>query len=136
LKKLKFIFCIISLILIFSCNKDDGSNDILSDDPSYYDQDECEQSRGTCCDTDGRIFVVPNQIYTYTYFNNTANATDPKYTINWEVLEGSIVLLSGQNTSEAKFKFNTNFTKGKIRATGKVADSCCECQSTIEISKL
>lgn len=133
MKKLKFLLVAILFISIISCSKDEQKP---FDESIYFDQDECEQSRGTCCDTDGRILVVPNQIYTYTYFNNTASETNPNYTINWEVLEGSITIISGQNTSEATFKFNSDFTTGKISATGKINEGCCECQDTIEISKL
>jgi hypothetical protein len=131
MKKLIYL-CVILLLTTFGCSKKDDP----IDESLYFDKDECEQSRGTCCDTDGRILVVPNQTYTYTYFNNTVNVTDPNYTINWEILEGSIELISGQNSSEAKFKFDSNFTTGKIRATGKIDGGCCECQNTIEISKL
>lgn len=134
MKNLKIICIGILIISITSCSKEEQKP---IDESIYFDQDDnCGQSSGTCCDTDGRILVLPNQIYSYTYFNNSSSFVYPNYSINWEVLEGSIVLISGQNTSEAKFKFNTNFTTGKIRATGKVADGCCECQNTIEISKL
>jgi hypothetical protein len=134
MKKFKFLLTGLLFISVISCNK---SEQKPLDDPSYYDEDgNCEQSRGTCCDTDGRILVIPNETYTYTYSNNTVNVTDPNYKIIWEVLEGSIVLISGQNSSEAKFKFGSEFTTGKIRATGKVTNGCCECSNTIYVSKL
>jgi hypothetical protein len=134
MKKLEILFIGILFISITSCSKEEQKP---FDESIYYDQDEdCGQSRGTCCDTDGRILVLPNQIYSYTYFNNTSSFANPNYSINWEVLEGSITLISGQNSSEAKFKFGSDFTIGKISATGKVDSSCCECNDVINITKL
>jgi hypothetical protein len=60
MKNLNFYLFVIFFTTIISCSKDEQKP---FDESIYFDQDEdCEQSKGTCCDTDGRILVLPNQI--------------------------------------------------------------------------
>jgi hypothetical protein len=130
-------FC--SILIILSCSKNEEKP---FDESIYYDKDaDCalvtnplEYSGGNCCDVDGRILVVPNNSYAYTYKGIYSNS--PNMVIEWKVISGSINLVKGQNTSEATFKFGQDFTTGKITAIGEVTGGCCECQNTIDISKI
>ena len=136
MKKLIFLFFTISISLISSCNKtEDPVNE-----SKYYDQDEncntpAQQLTGTCCDVDGRILVTPGESYTYTYKTNGSLA--PRQ-INWTVVTGDIKIVNGQGTDNATFSFGKNFTTGKISGFGNTGkqENCCDCQSTIEISRL
>jgi len=134
MKKLKLLFFAIPFILFSSCNKTDDP----VDESMYYDQDgNCEDKipQGTCCDVDGRILVEPGKSYNYTY--KVYKSQTPKK-INWTVVTGNIEIINGQGTNEATFRFGKNFTTGKISGMGNNGQSndCCDCQSTIDISKL
>lgn len=131
MKKSYLLLLAISATVLYSCDKSE-TDPILVDNSKYYDQDEdCQQktSRGTCCDVDGRILVVPNHTYTYTYETNNAITN-----IEWEVMSGSITIISGQNTPKVKLKFGADFTEGQIIAKGTGASAGCD--SNLNISKL
>ena len=122
------------LILLFSflnCTKEEK----IIDDSYLFDQDEdcIENDKGTCCDVDGRILVEPDSYYTYTY-KGISNLNSSTQNITWSAV-GSISIVSGQGTSQASFKFNSDFTSGQISAIGKVGE-CCDCQNTIIITKI
>ena len=124
-------------LLFLSCNKEEDVTAEL-DLPTYYDTDaNCDDPifiNSTCCDVDGRILVVPNKMYSYTYKGSSSSS--PNLKIEWTVLSGSIIIIAGQNTPVATFKFGSDFTTGKISATGIVNGGCCECQNWLDISKL
>lgn len=122
------------LILFFSfinCTKEEH----IIDNSYLFDQDEdcIENEEGTCCDVDGRILVESDSYYTYTY-KGISNSNSSTQNVTWSVT-GSISIVSGQGTSQANFKFNSDFTTGQISATGNVGE-CCDCQNTILITKI
>jgi hypothetical protein len=134
MKKLRLLFFAIPFILFSSCDKTEDP----VDESSYYDQDgNCEDiiPQGTCCDVDGRILVKTGRFSNYTY--KVYKSQTPKK-INWTVVSGDIKLMKDQGTNEATFRFGKNFINGKISGIGNNGQSneCCDCQSTIEISKL
>lgn len=131
--KTRILLFIISILLV-DCASEKVDEPIKIDDSYLYDQDgECSSiASGLCCDVDGRILVEIDKNYSYNYESKFSGQS---VQINWQVLEGSITIISGQNTNEAVFKFNTDFTAGKIKAFGEdeLGNSC---SSTISISKL
>ncbi|WP_309613570.1 hypothetical protein [Flavobacterium sp.] len=111
MKKINQIISICMLLILFSNCSNDGYSD--ENTPENYVTDLCPPNIGTCCGLSGRFKVIPNKTYTYTSNTSILNPT-----ISWEVLDGSITLVS-TNGNTAKFKFNSNFTSGKISCTAE-----------------
>ena len=143
-----YLFVAMAAIGFSSCTENESTSpsllgDILhtdpDDNPEYYDADgDCPEviPGGLCCDLDGRILVRPNYDYTYTYGGNTYDSNQNIYTVvKWEVISGSITLLEGQHTRNAKFRFGSKFTTGQIKATGYSSNGEV-CGSILTISKL
>ncbi|MBP6126961.1 hypothetical protein [Flavobacterium sp.] len=134
MKNLNFLLIGILFTTIISCSKDEQKT---FDESIYFDQDpdcDLEANGYTCCDVDGRILVVPNNSYSYSY-KGIANGNRTIENIIWSVESGSITIVSGQCTPNAIFKFGADFVNGKIQAQGKVG-GCCVCVDIIEIKKI
>lgn len=107
MKNITRIILLTSVLLILTkCSKD------KVDDSYLYDQHEdcVSYPNSTCCEINGRILVERNSTYKYELKTSSNNFS----TIEWEVVSGDIILISGQNTNEAKFRFGENFTTGSI----------------------
>jgi hypothetical protein len=130
MKKINLLIVVFLITLTISC----AESDDLFDESIYYDNDtDCPiNTAGTCCDVDGRILVIPNNTYKYTYKGVSGGVTSSE-NITWSVSNSEITIISGQGTNEAIFAFSSNFIIGEISAIGMVG-RCCDCQSTISIS--
>lgn len=128
-------------VLLLSCNKDEDEvvkpKVLLAKvlEP-YYDTDaNCDDPtfiNSTCCDVYGRILVVPNNSYDYTY-TARIGCESTLGNIVWTGRSGSITLVSGQGKHHATFKFGADFVNGTIAAQWSRGD--CFCGNPIEIKK-
>ena len=118
-----------TLISIYSCSTDNSTdeNTFLKS----YVNNQCPNPKnvGTCCGTSGRFKVIPNENYTYSVSTTVKNPI-----ITWEVKSGLITLISS-NGSSAVFKFDSNFTSGRISSRAENSDTTELCESILEISK-
>jgi hypothetical protein len=104
-----------------------------------YDTIPFADYEGTICCVAGPEKASPDDTLFYSYHSNLP---DSAMQYNWNVLSGSITLLSGQNTQIAKFIFGPDFTNGSIHGGGKSplpGDStgvfAYQCTTSLEVSK-
>lgn len=120
------------IALLMSCTNEDISqkansserNTIICDitsSPYYYD--------GTVCCVSGYSEAAPGEVLNYQYHSNIADAT-----ITWTVVEGSMTIIEGQNTSNVKIEFGDDFTYGEIIGLGE--SDIKVCSENISIRKL
>jgi hypothetical protein len=108
MKNFKKIFiCSFALLSFYFCSTDEPTDQNTLEN---YVNNQCPSPNnvGICCGTSGRSRVIPNQNYTY-----SVSTTVKKNLITWEVKSGLINLISSCGSS-AIFKFDSNFTIGRI----------------------
>ena len=128
--RIAFTLCLISLI---SCMKDDNTLSVKSQPQSQSykqqydsamrakmvcDENSLNMDEGTRCCVSGFAQANPGESLTYEYRSKYRYPSVGTPVVNWVILEGSITIISGQGTPTAIFKFGTDFTTGKISATG------------------
>lgn len=99
----------------------DDCNNILND-PNFD---------GTVCCTLGPLTVSPGELLIYYHTNNYSPSS-----FSWEVLSGSITIMSDANSAEVKLKFGDDFAGGQIvaRSVGIEAQEI-QCSEAITITK-
>lgn len=68
---------------------------------------------GTACCVSGPVVAKPDDIVQYHYQINHA---DPQ--VSWQILEGNISIIAGQDTQTVTVRFGDNFTTGIIFGDG------------------
>ena len=81
-----------------------------------------ENYPGTACCVSGPIQAGAGDTLKFNYYSNLE---DSGLLITWEVTDGDIRLISGQNTSEATFVIGDDFTNGRIRGDGESSGRGC-----------
>jgi hypothetical protein len=119
---------LISFILLsfYSCSNDEISDENTSEN---YKSDLCLTTNSTCCGTSGRFKVVAGKSYVYSVSTTINNPS-----VTWEI-EGESIELISTNGLTATFKFNSNFTAGRIRSKVVSSSSSELCESTLDITK-
>lgn len=77
---------------------------------------------GTACCVSGPIQASPGDTLKFNYYSNLE---DSGLLVTWEVRDGDIRLISGQNASEVTFVIGNDFTNGKIRGDGESSGRGC-----------
>jgi|TARA_B110000967_G_scaffold174820_1_gene187198 hypothetical protein len=76
---------------------------------------------GTICCITGSELVNPGESLSFEYNSNIVNPV-----FAWEVISGSISIVSGQNTSTVTLEFGKDFTTGEILGKGDGNEICTE----------
>jgi hypothetical protein len=127
MKNLKKIFILsFALMSFYSCSTDNPTD---KDTLENYVNNQCPKNEGTCCGTSGRFKVIPGKNYTY-----SASTTIKNPIISWEAKSGMITLISSKGSS-AVFKFDSNFTSGRISSKAVSSDTPELCETILEITK-
>jgi|GEM_PF-2641894 len=74
---------------------------------------------GTICCVTGSDLVTPGETLSFDYNSNIIN---PVFT--WEVVSGSITIISGENSPTITVEFGNDFTTGMIRGKA-IGDEVC-----------
>ncbi|NER18315.1 hypothetical protein [Spongiivirga citrea] len=117
------LFCLSFLV---SCNNDDTIEPRAEE---VCDLAEIAAYPGTSCCPAGFTEARPNEELNYSIHTNITN---PEFT--WSVVSGSIILIEGQNTENAVFRFGSGFTGGIIRISSSGDDKVCS--TTISIVRI
>lgn len=117
---------LISLFLFNSCSNDDDDDncnqeleETLALDMLYGKN--INTISGTICCVIGSDTAIPGDTLTYQYESNRNNTV-----FNWEIVSGSITIISGQNSAIVNIKFGDNFTNGVVRCIGDGDQQCGE----------
>ncbi len=86
---------------------------------------------GTTCCISGPILASPGDTLNFQY---NSNLPDSGLIVRWQVVDGSLNLLSGQNTQNVKFIAGDDFNGGKISGYGSM-DSAYVCTDELTIIK-
>jgi hypothetical protein len=98
------------------------NGDTIIDGIKTCDLNYVENYLGTACCVSGPIQADPGDTLTFNYYSNLG---DSSLLVTWEVIDGAIRLIAGQNTNVATFVFGDDFTQGTIRGDGGSADRGC-----------
>jgi len=117
---------ICTLVIGFSCSDEDRSKDlsavkqeeqesIVSQDSSFQVCDSLYVAtfHGTACCVSGPIVASPGDVFKYHYQINHSDAR-----IKWQILEGDISIITGQDTHTVTVLFGPDFTTGIVYADG------------------
>lgn len=89
---------------------------------------------GTICCIYGPSVADPGDTLTFLY---NSNLGDSSLTVSWDVWEGSLTLIDGQNTPFATFVCESDFTGGSLRGWGKSPEVINDSDTiTIECSEI
>jgi hypothetical protein len=125
--------CLVLLVLIMACTEDDGINGLTGEQGTAYDTldlgsndtlkldsnfQHCDSVFvatyfGTACCTTGPTVAKPGDTVRYHYQMNHRDAQ-----VSWQILEGDISFISGQETHTVTVLFGPNFTTGLIIGEG------------------
>lgn len=118
------IYLLLFVLITFtiSCSNDDESTDDSNNETSKLvcGEDISNYSGTTCCVT-GSELASPGESLSFEYNSNIIN---PVFT--WEIISGSISIVSGQNTSTITLEFGSDFTTGEILGKGDGDEICTE----------
>jgi hypothetical protein len=87
----------------------------LNPDPDFQSCDSVYVATfsGTACCVSGPMVAKPGDIFRYHYQINHSDAR-----VNWQILEGDISIIAGQNTQTVTVQFGEHFTTGIVFADG------------------
>ena len=117
-----YLLLFVFVTLTTSCSNDDESSDnnirvlselVCGEDMSNYS--------GTICCISGPELASPGESLSFEYSSNIIN---PVFT--WEIISGSISIVSGQNTATVTLEFGDDFTTGEILGKGDGDEICSE----------
>lgn len=114
---LSFVF----VTLTISCSIDDESSDNSKESSELVCGEDMLNYSGTICCITGAELASSGESLSYEYNSNINN---PVFT--WEIISGSISIVSGQNTSTVALEFGNDFTTGKILGKGDSDEICTE----------
>lgn len=115
----KFTFFVFVFI---SCSNTDDNNNANSE---LVCGEEILNYSGTICCVTGSELANPGENLTYQYNSNIISSV-----FTWEIVSGSITIISGQNTSVVTLEFGNDFTTGVVLGRA-VGDEICTESITI-----
>jgi hypothetical protein len=131
---LKTLTFITVLAIMVSCSDNEVPEEIVeniteADTASLVQcsKAEIDAHPGTACCVSGFLKAAPGQTLSYEYYSNIENAA-----ITWNVMSGSITIVSGQHTPVVTVKFGRNFTTGQL--VGKATGTGRTCSEALEIT--
>jgi hypothetical protein len=124
---IKLIFpVVLVLALLFNCTDNDRptelpnqeqktGKDTLNLDSTFQHCDSVSiaTSIGTACCVSGPMVAKPGDILQYHYQINHSDAN-----VSWQILNGDISIIAGQNTQTITVQFGANFTTGIVFGDG------------------
>jgi hypothetical protein len=122
----RLILLFIVLAMVFSCSDDSRPNEVprlawktggpaLSLDSTFQSCDSVFIATfpGTACCVSGPTVAKPGAVVRYHY---QINYSDPH--VSWQILEGDISIIAGQDTPTVTVLFGANFTTGIVFGDG------------------
>lgn len=108
--------------VFISCSNTDDNNNANSE---LVCGEEILNYSGTICCVTGSELANPGENLTYQYNSNIISSV-----FTWEIVSGSITIISGQNTSVVTLEFGNDFTTGVVLGRA-VGDEICTESITI-----
>jgi hypothetical protein len=121
-----FIVSISVAVIVWACADGDNHEDLpvvkqdaeahtLSWDPDfqYCDSVYIATFHGTACCVSGPMVAKPGDIFRYHYQINHSDVR-----VTWQILDGDISIIAGQNTQTVTVQFGEHFTTGIVFADG------------------
>ncbi len=128
-------FMFFFIIAVLSCTVNEQEETIEETVPlkKEYRLEICSDyaaATGTKCCISGALNAYPKDTLEYVYKNNLASPQ-----INWQVIAGSISIISGKNSDTVKVVFGDDFDGGQIAAGGEstVPSTFWKCGTTFSI---
>jgi len=119
-KQTTYLLLSVFITLTISCSNDDKSSSENNDESSELVCGE-DSYPGTICCVTGSELASPGEKLSYEY---NSNINGPVY--DWEIVSGSITIVSGQNTSTITLEFGEDFTTGEIHGKADGDEVCTE----------
>jgi len=115
------LFVLITFTISCSNDDDESTDDSNNETSELVCGEDISNYSGTICCVTGSELASPEEILSFEYNSNIIN---PVFT--WEIISGSISIVSGQNTSKITLEFGSDFTTGEILGKGDGDEICTE----------
>src|SRR5690606_27440301 len=117
-----YLLLFVFITLITSCSDDDESSDNnIKESSELVCGEDMSNYSGIICCVSGSELASTGESLSFEYNSNINN---PVFT--WEIISGSISIVSGQNTATVTLEFGDDFTTGEILGKGDGDEICTE----------